>query len=123
MSVTILDATPENSNDEECTVCKAEPSMPCVYSTNPPIARDRMHYGRLEAAAKAQTARKALRPAHEISLTQRNDTRTTRIVSVLTVTDSNTGDVLHRYDLSERDVVRLLSGAPVNVNDEKTEAL
>lgn len=47
---TILDATPENSNDEECTVCKAEPSMPCVYSTNPPIARDRMHYQRVEAA-------------------------------------------------------------------------
>lgn len=52
MSVTILDATPENSNDEECSVCKAEPSMPCAYSTNPPIARDRMHYQRIEAAQR-----------------------------------------------------------------------
>lgn len=52
MSVTKLDATPENSNEEECEVCKAEPSMPCVYSTNPPTPRDRMHCLRVEAAQR-----------------------------------------------------------------------
>jgi len=55
---TILDATPENSNGEECDVCYAPPSMPCVYSTNPPIARDRMHYQRVEAARRTEARAK-----------------------------------------------------------------
>lgn len=53
-----LDATPENSNDEACDVCNAEPNMPCAYSTNPPIARDRMHYQRVEAARRTQARAK-----------------------------------------------------------------
>jgi hypothetical protein len=51
---TILDATPENSNGEECDWCKAAPNMPCVYSTNPPIVRDRMHWQRVEAARRTE---------------------------------------------------------------------
>lgn len=47
-----LDATPENTNDEECATCKAEAGAPCVYSTNPPIARDRMHWSRYEAGER-----------------------------------------------------------------------
>lgn len=119
-----LDATPENSNDEACDVCNAEPNMPCVYSTNPPIARDRMHYQRVEAAQKAQPARKALRPAHEIEIglasgSSSNDP----ITATLRVTDSNTGKILHNYDMSEHDFVRLLRGGVVRVSDEMTGGL
>lgn len=53
-----LDATPENSNDEECATCKAQPTHPCVYSTTPPIARDRMHFARAEAAQRTAHRRK-----------------------------------------------------------------
>jgi len=122
--VTILDATPENSNGEECDVCYAPPSMPCVYSTNPPTARDRMHYQRVEAARRSEAARKALRTTHELSLmlAQQTDTRKP-IVSVLTVTDSNSGKVLHQYELSEHDFMRMLRGGVVIVGDEMTGGL
>lgn len=64
MSVTILDATPENTNDEDCPACNSGGGFPCVYSTNPPIARDRMHYQRIEAAQRT-AARDAQRTARD----------------------------------------------------------
>lgn len=59
---------------------------------------------------------------HEInlSLIQATDTRSP-ITASLTVTASD-GEVLHAYDMSEHDFVRLLRGGVIRADDEMSTA-
>lgn len=119
MTVTQLDATPENSNAEECEVCRAQPGMPCVYSTNPPIARDRMHFHRHMAGERAAAARKADAKGkpHKLEFSFSQGPRSTDpIVTHITITDA-AEDLLHRYELSEHDFMRALRGGIIRVTD------
>lgn len=118
-----LDATPENSNDQTCESCGAKPTAPCTYSTNPPIARDRMHLARYVAGERAAREREDDRRAriagqpYEIEMGMRSGTDSRdAITTMFRVTDAD-GRVLHEYDFTEHQFLRLLRGGIVHIHD------